>query len=320
MKIEPLNYGVSITKLDLSKCLVSQLKNIVDLCVEERLVVLKGQKLSIERFDEINEIWGIHQPPNMWASHKQYPRILRVTNRKVKGNKKGLFHQIKHFRWHCNGTFAPDPEECISLLCVEAAKSGGLTYFADGVYAYEMLTKKEKEELESVSIFLTNNLSKTFLNPSPYGFLSHEQKDLDKMSSRSRHYAGGEKGNPHDKKVSYFRTNRTDLPLARKKTIEKKLIVKHPLSGKKGLYFPFFHIFKMQNSFNPSLCLKQYFHKLIECYVGSKGKIYSHQWVPGDIILSDQVHSLHRRDPFEGFRELYRTAFWYHNPIQKSGV
>ena len=269
---------------------------------------MRNQNISIERFDEINEIWGIHQPPLIFATHKQYPRILRVTNREVQKNQEGLFGRIKHLRWHCNGVFAIDPEECISLFCVETAKSGGLTHFADGVHVLEMLTKKEREELESVSIFLTNDLSKTYLKQIPYNYLPHEQKDLDRMKVLSSR-------NPDTNELTQKLSSSSN-----KKIIEKKLIVKHPLSGKTGLYFPYFYICKMHSDLIPPFQLKQYFQKLIECYTGSKGKIYSHQWTLGDIVLSDQVHSLHQRDPFEGFRELYRTAFWYHNPNKKSGV
>ena len=48
MKINKLNFGVHVD-INLSDCSTSQLKNVVKLCAEERLVVLKKQTLSLNR-------------------------------------------------------------------------------------------------------------------------------------------------------------------------------------------------------------------------------------------------------------------------------
>ena len=45
-------------------------------------------------------------------------------------------------------------------------------------------------------------------------------------------------------------------------------------------------------------------HLLQEKYV------YRHNWSKYDICLSDQVHSLHKRDAFIGSRELWRSGIW----------
>ena len=190
MKVESLSYGVGIRNFSLAKCSISQLKDIIELCIRKSLVVLKCQKISTERLSEINEIWGHHQPTGMWANHQKFPKIIRVTNKEVQNGKQGLFHG-QELDWHCNGVFVSDPEECVSLWCVEPG-SAGETYFADGVHAYNSLDKLIQEEIESAEVFLTNSVEKTYKKNTPYGMLlPHEQKDLDKMSTRTRHFAGG---------------------------------------------------------------------------------------------------------------------------------
>ena len=314
MKITKLNYGVYISGLNLANCSDNQLNQLIEVCIEERLVILKNQHMSLERFNEINEIMGAHQPSNIWAAHPDFPKILRVTNKEVSKGIKGLFHNNQGLGWHSDGVFSPDPEDVTLLWCINPGRNGA-THFACGVHAYNSLDDSIKEEIENCSIFLTNEISKTYMKKSIYGtLLPHEQVALDKMSTRNRYFAGGEEGNPYDKNSSYIITKRKDLPQGRKKRkdIKKQLVVKHPLSGVTGLYFPFCSIKKLAPLKNSSR-MKEIIKALIESYIGPPGKIYAHHWEQGDLILSDQIHSLHRRDHHSGIRELYRTVFWYHN-------
>ena len=39
--------------------------------------------------------------------------------------------------------------------------------------------------------------------------------------------------------------------------------------------------------------------------------VYYHEWENNDIVLSDQLHSLHKREPYQGMRELWRTGINY---------
>ena len=321
MKVNKLSYGVCVSDINLANCSNSQLNSIIEICIEERLVLLKNQKMSIKRFNEINEIIGTHQPTNIWAAHPDFPKILRVTNKEVSMGTKGLFHNKQGLGWHSDGVFSPDPENVTLLWCVTPGINGA-THFACGVHAYNTLDDSIKEEIESSSIFLTNEMSKTYIKKSVYGtLLPHEQKDLDKMSTRNRYFAGGQKGNPYDRNIFYIQTNRKDLPQGKKKRkdIQKPLVVKHPLSGVTGLYFPFCSIEKIAPLKNSDK-MEEIINILIENYVGKSGKFYNHHWQTGDLILSDQIHSLHRRKPNEGVRELYRTVFWYHNLNKKENL
>ena len=308
-KVYKLSYGVHL-KLDLSACNISQLQDVINVVIEKGLVVLKNQRITVERFNEINEIWGIHQPANIWANHKKFPNIYRVTNKEVQKGRKGLFSG-QMLDWHNDGGFSPDPEEYICLWCIDPGESGGTTSFACGQHAYNILDESIKAEIEHASLFMTNENAKTYMKGGPYdSLLSYEQEGLDKYSSRTRNFSGGADNNPYNKNISYITTTNPHISKKRKKRIIRPLVKKHPYSEKKGLYFfQIYGVSEIRGILNPSRS-KDIFDILVQSYVGSFGKFYEHQWEVGDLILSDQIHGLHRRRPYRGIRELYKTAFW----------
>ena len=311
MKLKSLSYGVQVSNLYLQSCPVSDLKDLIEICVRERLVVLKHQNISIERFDEINDIFGIHQPYNTWANHAVFPKILRITNKYISKGKKGYWHDGDLLDWHTDGTFSYDPEDCSCLWCITLGINGS-TEFACGVHAYKQLDDSVKEEIQSGKILITNKTERTYLKKRiiQVKLLPHEQKDFDKTTMRTRFFSGGAKENPYENQKLY---DFDGQKLIKNKDIEKALVTKHPISKVTGLYLPLYFISKLKIkdkilSFDRS---QKIFNLLVDSYVGNKGCFYKHDWEKGDMILSDQTHSLHRRLPFQGVRELYRTAFWY---------
>ena len=306
MKIKNLSFGVDISDIQLSGCSDSQLKDIIDICIKERLVVLKNQEMSSERFDEISEIFGIHQPDNIWASHANFPKIIRVTNKEVSKGKKGFFHHKEGVHWHCDRIFSPDPEDCTGFWCIEPGKAGGSTEFACGVQAYNNLDDTIKAEIENANIILTNDFPKTYMKKGIYKIpLTNEQTYVDKMHIKNNSPS--------------INSERVGKIIWKNKIITKEttLVIKHRVTGTIGLFFPVYGISQITGLKTPSRA-KDIFYILMNSYVGEKGKIYKHHWQKGDLILSDQTHSLHRRNTYKGIRELYRIVFWYHNSNTKN--
>ena len=296
IQFKPLNYGVEISNINLSSCSSSDLKELIGICIKERLVVIKNQNLSVERFNEINDIFGIHHSIGIWASHSDFPKIFRVTNKEISEGKKGFLGD-QNIPWHCNGTFAPYPEDCLCLYCITPGSSGGVTEFADGVHAYNQLNDSIKEEIQSARVFIPaqNRYQDTFSDD--------ENQDLNQLIVRTKPL-NLEKKNIKGAYVYSKQSKGEDR--------EKPLVTKHPLSQVKGLYFPFRSVSEIRGLKTPSRS-KEIFDILVDSYIGKRGLIYEHSWGKGDFILSDQLHSLHQRQPFEGLRELYRTVFWYHS-------
>lgn len=300
MQIHSLDYGVNISNINLENCSDSQLEDIIDICTKEHLVILRDQKMSLERFDKINDVFGIHKPLNIWANHKNFPKIIRVTNKEIEQGLKGFLSEHK-IDWHCEGVFIPDPEECLLLWCMEPG-ADSTTHFACGVHAYNSLDRSIKEEIEKASIVLTSRVPETYMKKGviAYGsFLQNEKTNYDT-------YLNQIKSRNNNIKVNTKENN------GRNEKIQKPLVVTHPISDQKGLYFPLYFVSEIINLKNPSRA-KAIFHTLVNSYIGSQGRFHKHRWRSGDLILSDQIHSLHRRDTYSGMRELYRTIFWYHD-------
>jgi taurine dioxygenase len=82
--------------------------------------------------------------------------------------------------------------------------------------------------------------------------------------------------------------------------------------GKKGLFFPFLQIFgfkdKDENYF------KSIMQQLIKHVVQEK-YMYHHDWDDGDVVISEQILSIHKRWAFDDMenRVLHRIAFDYSN-------
>ena len=78
----------------------------------------------------------------------------------------------------------------------------------------------------------------------------------------------------------------------------------------KGLNFPYECIY----GFEGEGITKQegkdlYFH--LKEHVLQDKYIYKHEWEQYDIVLSDQHHSLHKRESYSGDREMWRTSIYY---------
>ena len=299
MEIKRLTFGVHVD-INLSNCSTSSLKQIAKLCAKERLVILKKQNISLSRFSEINDFWGTHRDVSIWATHKKCPKVLRITNKYVEEGKRGFLLEDS-LNWHSDRALSPKPEQCAVLWCIDPGTSGGETEFADGVHAYNNLNPQIREEIQSAYCYFTSDVSKTCLKRGAYKYKNHYEKVFSKfLTQKTRQLLGGKSCSPEEK------------------TVKKPLVVKHPVSGHYGLHFLPYHISKI-HLVTPHRS-KEIFRTLVENYIGRLGKTYTHKWDRGDIILSDQIHSLHRRNSFSGMRELYRTAFWYHAPGLSGGT
>jgi taurine dioxygenase len=147
----------------------------------------------------------------------------------------------------------------------------------------------------SVTSWINNIMS---YNDLPKDF----QQELDSITF----YCGYEKGGYTDSEHFNEHVNR-DNPL--------KLIHTNP-DGQKGLYFPFNQIMEWQGGRYPN-DQKYYDHiknKLIK-HISQEKYQYDHHWKDGDIVISDQWLSIHKRHHFEGMdkRLVHRIAFGYEN-------
>lgn len=88
------------------------------------------------------------------------------------------------------------------------------------------------------------------------------------------------------------------------------------IGGETGLFFPFLQIFGFKDKdaeYFESIMKRLTDHILQEKYV------YHHDWTDGDVVISEQWLSIHKRWEFEGMdtRVLHRIAFNYYNLFEQ---
>ena len=185
--------------------------------------------------------------------------------------------------WHSAGMNRTGHDDIVAMYMHQTAESGGDTYFTDHQRAWEDLDEETKDVCRRVK-------SKTVT----YNALM----SLDKM-----HYKNVFSD---EQTMMEFRDINGDTSFD-KQTPRKDLVTKHPINGKEGLYYPWSVIrgfTGLDREQQHELYYKLKEHTLSEDYV------YTHKWEPYDVVLSDQHHSLHRRDSYTGDRELWRAGIW----------
>ena len=263
---------------------------LVDFLTNHFLVVIKNFT-----FNEISEyIYFLNQigKPltwDMWCSHPQSNAIQIVTNKKICKNMPGLFFNPR-LEWHPDGAWSDKPEEILSFYCKTAGDS--ITQFLDTSLALKYIKKVSDIDINDIMVEISSDNSKTILKKTVHDSLpKYQEDDLSKYRSTNKDIKKSKDINKEFTKI-------------------KPLIQKHPITGVKGLFFPKFNISKLFSKKTQKLLNKEFF-KLCEL-IFRKEFIYTHQWEKGDLILCDQVLTLHRRSKHIGKRELYRSALWYH--------
>ena len=242
------------------------------------------------------------EPADLVTLYKNIGRVA-VQNEKVRGSGVGGFGELVQVKsdglfqgkedgelvWHNAVLQKSDGEDIVGMYMHHIAEDGGDTYFSDGQSAYEDLDESLKEQLDNIlakTIYYPladeENLSKIVKNTHIHQIFPDEDtfrewKDVD--------------GN-----VVYSKQVKT-----------KPIITTHHISGKKGLDFPYIMLRGFVGM--PKEESNNLFKFLCEHVMKDK-YVYRHKWNLYDICLSDQVHSLHKRDAYNGFRELWRAGIW----------
>lgn len=204
----------------------------------------------------------------------------------VRVRRNGLFTGAEdgELEWHCAGMNRNGAEDIVAIYMNKPGGDGGDTYFSDTQTAYEDLDEETKEKIDGLKSKIVNYPEKMLVGDTFYkNVFANEQtfkafKDIDGIAAHT------------------------------KQTSRKNLVTTHPLNNKKGLHYPwsvirgFAGIDKRESH---DLYYKLKNHTLDDKY------IYKHVWDQYDICLSDQHHSLHRRDAYDGDRELWRSGIWY---------
>ena len=280
MKSTKLKIGYAVSEVDYeSERDAEQVRNLI---ADDRLVVVKND--------------GPVEPSKLVKFYKMIGRVVAQSdkvvgsgvggqNELVRVRRNGLFTGAEdgELEWHCAGMNRTGAEDIVAMYMHKMADTGGDTYFSDGQGAFEALTEEEKETCRNVK-------SKTVNYP-------------EKMLVGDTHY----KNVFADEETYKAFVDIDGVPAHTKQTSRKDLVTKHSVNGKEGLYYPW-SVIRGFTGMDRRASHEMYY-RLKELTM-SEEFTYRHKWDAYDICLSDQQHSLHRRDAYEGDRELWRAGIW----------
>ena len=214
------------------------------------------------------------------------------TGELVKVRQNGLFagKDDGELEWHSAGMNRIGHDDIVAMYMHQPAETGGDTYFTDHQTAFADLDEETKELCRSVKSKTVTYNAKMKLQKMHYKNVFSDEQTMMEFKDI-------------DGKTSF-----------EKQTSRKDLVTRHPINGKEGLYFPWSVIrgfAGLSHDEQHDLYYKLKNHTLSDKYV------YCHKWQQYDIALSDQHHSLHKRDAYAGDRELWRAGIWL-RPESKS--
>lgn len=255
---------------------------------------------------EIRELLGDHrtvvirrgspwEPEELIEFYKELGNVIQqndkvtgtvATGELVKVRQNGLFagKEDGELEWHSAGMNRSIHDDIVAMYMHQPAEEGGDTYFTDHQTAWDDLDDDTKD------------LCRDLKSKTP---TYNDRMKLDRMGIYKNVFSD-EQTMMEFRDINGNTSFESQVP-------RKDLVTKHPINGKEGLYYPWtiirgFSGRQMDKDQQHALYFKLKEHTLQEKY------IYSHKWEQGDIVLSDQHHSLHRRDAYTGDRELWRAG------------
>mgnify|MGYP001255617434 CR=1 FL=1 len=247
--------GAFVTGINLEEGFSNkQIISLINAIYEHKCLVIKNQDFSHEGYKKFGSEWGI-----LIRHMLDYLRTPSFPELMVIGNteKKDKDEAIRNGAavWHSDGTYIKDSTTITMLHAKEVPENGGETLIADLVSAYEDLDPILKKEIENL---------------------------------KALHFYG---------KAEFDKDEHVPAPIRTKKQkeanpiCEKPLVMKHPYSGKKSLYGITHSPFKILGK---SEAQTKNILKTLKDFATQEKYIYRHKYEVGDVLLFDNLTTMHR--------------------------
>lgn len=154
MIIKPLTgtIGAELLDVDISRDLSEQkITDIRQALLQYKVVFFRDQTLSPEQHIAFTEKFGAISQTPVYKTLNEYPQIMAVV-------KEATDRDIIGDTWHTDETYQPTPPMGSLLYAREVPQVGGDTLFADLYRAYEGLSDKLKEQIDSLKAVHSNDL------------------------------------------------------------------------------------------------------------------------------------------------------------------
>ena len=263
--------------------------------VNNNFVVLHEQNLTQAQHIEACKRFG-KMDRNEYFMNPVNAREISIVSgqRNEKGKRIGMFGDTE-LEWHQNGSARHEFEDVIvSLYCVEECIDTVLSICSQ-VDCFAELSEERQNYFREFDIHLDH------VHDAIYSISEHDSEDDPEPSNEIRtgikHYRDKNANNHHE-----------DLD-------RRKLVGVHPVDGREYLYFcvPFMVGASRNGVRLTNHEFKHFKDDLWQTLFKSK-YMQHHVFRRGDILIMDQLHTIHRRSPIQYLdRQLWRTAFDYTN-------
>jgi len=293
MKMKFLDNGwtVEVSEIDLQECTQEEASMIAERIALNTVVVIRNQELTHEEEVRFCELIGKVQKLPEENPERHYKHMPPEQNGVFRVTEGGLFGHKEVLDWHCNQPSNPNRSPLIWLYSVKGSR-GSKTSWINMIEAYNDLPEQEREELKDIQVYC--------------GYKTSEGYTQDKFF------------NDHVN---------TENPI--------DLVYTNNL-GRTGLFFPFYQILGIKSKSDTFWDMKDNqelsdaelivynrarelifiptMHKLRK-HAEQEKYTYHHHWQDGDVVISEQWLSIHKRWPFEDMKNrlLHRIAFGYEN-------
>jgi len=265
--------GFILQNLDVNNLTDQQVKLIKESVLRYGLVVFPKQTITPEALEaftkKVGDIVKLSSLTSAGEHEDSCENVVRVSNILKDGSI--VPNRYKATNWHTDGDFWSSPKNHIwNILYGECIpKEGGDTIFADCGRAYHALTNEEKENLRHKKIIVSSANLPNIKSPTYKGDTSNSKEN--------------------------------------ELIAEHSLLATHPISGKKHLY-----VSGPEHAIQISGCNKEESLKemrRLHRHILNPKNIYIHQWKKGDLIIWDNLMSIHKGHGDYGNqpRLLYKT-------------
>ncbi|WP_435058090.1 TauD/TfdA dioxygenase family protein [Streptomyces sp. bgisy060] len=202
-----------------------------------------------------------------------FPGITTISNITQDGARIGIYDGDQEEEWHADNSFKPNLTRATLLYSVITPAAGGQTRFADTTRAYADLPAARKEELDGLRAV-------------------HSIQQLGALQSQAN---GGQ-------------SSTAAGSLSASPDVEHPLVLTHPVTGARSLLLGSMvisHITGMDRAEGARLVDELLDHATSAPY------IYTHRWKQGDLVVWDNLATLHTASPCDSSRHhrlLYRAA------------
>ena len=253
-----------------------ELAQLVKKIVQDGQVVLHEQELTMNQCADVLTRIGEVEELDYYMNPKEEKRLSYV-------GKNYLFGDTELI-WHANGTGRYNFKEiCVGLYCVYECIDTVLS-INNNCNAFAGLSEEKKNYYRSLDIGLNNSGPRARLWPEDSDYKAAGEQDF---KVGQEHY---------------------------KENVDRRPLVGiHPFDGREYIYFMVPYIDKAYNKKDGKEIedFEKFYKTLWDDVIKSKYQ-YHHVFKVGDLLLMDQLHTIHRRSPIKDKdRMLWRTTFSY---------